>query len=201
MADTLNHNIRNCPYCHEPIQSDITFRNLCEQHGLETHGVASTQFSTLHESRLDYSTRTFSRLDNPEPRTPHNCRVLCCHRIGPYPDFVPLPTRVVEWFPISTRSSDEIQNIESWSEQWLCNGCQAIIPLSSIAQPADSHDCSICQNRQTWIFDNTTNRGEWRCRRCDTEWAIRRVQPTIQNEGIVIQQNNDNLRIRLPFQG
>ena len=110
----------------------LFFYNLCEQHGIEAAGMAAAHTNTVQHARHDYDLRIFSALDIAELTEPTNLRVLCCHRVGPPPEFVALPTRTVTWCPVPIRVEGEMQHINDWRQEWLCHGCNSIIPFETV---------------------------------------------------------------------
>ena len=122
---------------------DAELRQICAQHGLPVPERLSGE-STVREVVRDYTLRTFTRNDAPEPRPP-GVSVLCCHRVAPAhtpgepAHFVELPDRSMPWAPAPIRHS------------------------TGNVPPQAGDPCERCGVIQQWTFDRFTARGELSC--------------------------------------
>ena len=92
---------------------------LCATAGLSMAGTPLDGGATAHQVVRDYSARTFSRADAPEPPEP---QANCCARIaGPGMGLVELPDRSMRWSPVPHRGGG---GIAAWTGMWLCLRCQ-----------------------------------------------------------------------------
>ena len=145
---------------------DAELRQLCAQHGLPVPERLSGE-STVREVVRDYTLRTFTRNDAPEPRPPPGVSVLCCHRVAPAhtpgepAHFVELPDRSMPWAPAPIRHST---GIAAWRPAWVCPRCGEEAGLDDVDVPPQAGDpCERCGVIQQWTFDRFTARGELSC--------------------------------------
>ncbi|CAE7241283.1 unnamed protein product, partial [Symbiodinium sp. CCMP2456] len=87
----------------------------------------------------DYTIRTFTSNDAPEPQPPTHVRVLCCRRVaavrgdGGEINFVELPDRRMQWSPIAVRGDTGIM---AWRLSWACPRCSRVLDWEEAAVPA-----------------------------------------------------------------
>ena len=81
----------SCPNCraavdHLPREPSIACR--CRELGIDLEPTVPPAHDTAVTAVRDYSTRTFSRADAPEPAEPLHIRAVCCRRVaGPAMDY------------------------------------------------------------------------------------------------------------------
>ena len=100
----------HCPECIAGGWSgahDALLRSLCLRHGVAMPARLSGE-STVREAVRDYTLRTFTANDAPEPPPPPGVAVLCCQRLAAMGvaggvDFVGLPHREMQWAPVPIR--------------------------------------------------------------------------------------------------
>ena len=93
------------------------------------------------------------------PPEPH-IRPLCCHRVGPYPEFALLDDRRMEWSPIAPSSRGG-----SWVSQWVCRSCSRAVQESDIP-PSGAVSCHSCQGPAAVIFDTISGALQHFCFAC-----------------------------------
>ena len=176
----LARNLPECPNCRSPfpeLGTSPPFRALCMQHGVDPAGTAPEQFNTVRACVQDYTCRTFSRLDAPEPPRPHACHVMCCHRVGMIrdfagsePRFVDLPDRSMAWSPVAMYGSC---SIEGWRQQWQCLRCSNTVTPAEVGMPEGVRpSCNTCHTLQEWSFDCVLRAGRWTCPACPNSEVI-----------------------------
>ena len=138
---------------------------LCRRHGLAIPERLSGK-STVREAIRDYTLRTFTSSDAPEPPPPPGISVLCCQRLAAMGhaggvDFVPLPHREMQWAPIPIRHG---AGIAAWRPAWLCPGCAQEVRLDALQIPAGvGGPCNRCGAVTRWEYDRVTGRGTCSC--------------------------------------
>ncbi|CAE7822655.1 unnamed protein product [Symbiodinium sp. CCMP2592] len=118
----------HCPVCAAGGWADADdqwLRAACAARGIE----APTRLpapSTVRQGIADYTIRTFTSNDAPEPQPPTHVRVLCCRRVAAVRgdegeiNFVELPDRRIQWSPIAVRGDTGIM---AWRLSWACPRC------------------------------------------------------------------------------
>ena len=135
----------SCPNCraavdHLPREPSIASR--CRQLGIDLEPTVPPAHDTAVTAVRDYSTRTFSRADAPEPAKPLHIRAVCCRRLaGPAMDFVELPDARMHWAPVPQRRSD---GIGAWQPLWLCIRPPAAHLLQNHLHPAPPQPSPSC---------------------------------------------------------
>ena len=146
-------------------EQDALLRALCRRHGLAIPERLSGE-STVREAIRDYTLRTFTSSDAPEPPPPPGIAVLCCQRLAAMGhaggvDFVPLPHREMQWAPIPIRHG---AGIAAWRPAWLCPGCAQEVRLDALQIPAGvGGPCNRCGAVTRWEYDRVTGRGTCSC--------------------------------------
>ena len=157
----------SCPNCrvavdHLPREPSIASR--CRQLGIDLEPEAPPPHDTAFATVRDYSTRTFSRADAPEPAEPPHIRAVCCRRLaGPAMDFVELPDARMHWAPVPQRQTD---GIGAWQALWICMRCQSELRLDRIIVPEPRAACPPCEVPLHWEVDMSLRQERWVCGRC-----------------------------------
>ena len=155
----------HCPVCAAggwANADDQWLRAACATRGIE----APTRLpapSTVRHGVADYTIRTFTSNDAPEPQPPTHVRVLCCRRVaavrgdGGEINFVELPDRRMQWSPIAVRGDTGIM---AWRLSWACPRCSRVLDWEEAAVPADAGTpCPDCHRPRSWEFDATARTG------------------------------------------
>eukprot|EP00439_Symbiodinium_sp_Y106_P002393 s689_g1.t1 len=122
--------------------------------------------STVREAVRDYTLRTFTANDAPEPPPPPGVAVLCCQRLAAMGvaggvDFVGLPHREMQWAPVPIRHGS---GIAAWRPAWLCPGCAQEVLLDALEVPAGvGESCNRCGNEVRFEYDRVAGRGTRNC--------------------------------------
>ncbi|CAE7683973.1 unnamed protein product [Symbiodinium sp. CCMP2592] len=157
----------SCPNCraavdHLPREPSIATR--CRQLGIDLEPETPPPHDTAFAVVRDYSTRTFSRADAPEPVEPLHIRAVCCRRLaGPAMDFVELPDARMHWAPVPQRRTD---GIGAWQALWICMRCQNELPLDRVTVPEPRPACPLCEVPLHWEVDMSRRQERWVCGRC-----------------------------------
>ena len=147
-----------CPLCRDvpcrfcsverwgPAQ-DALLRELCASEGVPVPG-RLPPMSTVQAAVQDYTLRTFTSNDAPEPPCPQFLAVLCCPRVGAVRnvggtvEFVELDDRTMPWSPVPQRGGD---GICGWTRAWTCSRCSRHVEWGDIAAPdAVGRPCPRC---------------------------------------------------------
>ena len=129
---------------------------------------------TVYAAVSDYSVRTFSRADAPEPEEPRHVRASCCARLaGPAMGFVELPDRTMRWSPVPRRGH---AGIHSWTPAWICMRCQAELPAASVSIPLPRPACHCCRALMVWEVDLRLEMERWVCSRCPAAGPARPLE-------------------------
>ncbi|CAE7612884.1 unnamed protein product [Symbiodinium sp. CCMP2592] len=151
----------HCPVCAAGGWADADdqwLRAACAARGIE----APTRLpapSTVRQGIADYTIRTFTSNDAPEPQPPTHVRVLCCRRVAAVRgdegeiNFVELPDRRMQWSPIAVRGDTGIM---AWRLSWACPRCSRVLDWEEAAVLADAGTpCADCRRPRSWEFDAT----------------------------------------------
>ncbi|CAE7853260.1 unnamed protein product, partial [Symbiodinium necroappetens] len=144
---------------------DAEVRAACEREGVPMPSRLTGE-DTVRGAVRDYTLRTFTTNDAPEPPPPPGIRVLCCHHVAAVNgangvDFVRLPHRAMQWAPVPIRHA---AGIAAWQPSWLCPGCAQEVRLADLDVPADAgQPCSRCGRALRWEYDRATGRGQLSC--------------------------------------
>ena len=168
LADLFaNQQQASCPQCQiplEPLLNHPDFLQFCLSHGVVS-GIRASSSNTIRNAVADYTVRTFSAADVPQPPHPPHVHVLCCHRISGPPDFIELPDREMTWAPEVTERHAE-GGIADWREQWMCPRCSRTLSPSAIDAPTEARVCALCDQPCRWSYDTANSTGVWSCHRC-----------------------------------
>ena len=130
------HRHGQCPNCRQNIaylRHDRAFTARCEHAGVRMPPFAADGAETVYAAVSDYSVRTFSRADAPQPEEPRHVRASCCARLaGPAMGFVELPDRTMRWSPVPRRGH---AGIHSWTRP----GSACVAKRSCLQQASPSH--------------------------------------------------------------
>ena len=160
-----NTSIEACLYCRHPMTDprlEQEFQDLCGEQGVAFIGSDTQDLDNQTSNTFvvhDYTDRYFVQGEAREPEEPIDLRMLCCHRIGPPPDFVRLPERNMKWSPVArydTRLLDNGQRrVSRWHSQWICMGCSSEVSLETAlaTRPAGQQQCAACGRAPIWEFD------------------------------------------------
>ena len=158
-----------CPVCAASGWADTDdqwLRAACAARGIE----APTRLpapSTVRQGVADYTIRTFTSSDAPEPLPPAHAHALCCHRVaavrGDAGDisFLELPHRHMEWSPIAVRGE---AGVLAWRLSWACPRCSRVLDWAEAEVPNDAGTpCPDCRRLRGWEFDAAARTGHLCC--------------------------------------
>ena len=175
-----------CPFCRSNDFTVEEFRTMCNDRQIEVDNLQrQNTHNTIRQTGGHSHDRTYAENAIPDPPQPADRRGLCCPQISGYPDFLPLPTRTMHWAPTAVREGDQIDH---WLEQWMCRTCHRTVDRQNVNPTSDPYDCRQCLQRCTWVFEGENLDGEWRCTRCDNDWALRRICRSIRPMRVIHDQ-------------
>ena len=158
-----------CPVCAADgwvDANDQWLRAACAARGIEAP-MRLPAPSTVRQGVADYTIRTFTSNDAPEPPPPLHARVLCCRRVaavrgdGGGVNFVELPHRNMQWSPIAVRGE---AGILAWRLSWACPRCSRVLDWEEAEVPPDAGTpCPDCHRLRGWEFDATAQTGHLCC--------------------------------------
>ena len=94
------------------------------------------------------------------PHAPRSVLPLCCHHVGPPPNFALLPERAMRWAPLCTQTAGPAQTIG----MWLCLSCSREVQQSHpVMQPPTGPPCCPEHGPQCFIVDFTSSEQGWAC--------------------------------------
>ena len=132
-----------CPVCAADgwvDANDQWLRAACAARGIEAP-MRLPAPSTVRQGVADYTIRTFTSNDAPEPPPPLHARVLCCRRVAAVRgddggvNFVELPHRNMQWSPIAVRGE---AGILAWRLSWACPRCSRVLDWEEAEVPPDA---------------------------------------------------------------
>ena len=168
-----------CPLCHHgacPVcavdgwapEHDDQLTAWCREEALHPPPRLPDQ-RTAQSSVQDYTVRTFTGQDAPEPPEPVHVVVSCCRRLAAVrPDpgqsdaqFLELAHRAAAWSPIPRRHE---RGIAAWQGAWACPRCARVTHSEDVHVPAEAGAaCPACGRMRLWEHDAAAGTGRLTC--------------------------------------
>ncbi|CAJ1376764.1 unnamed protein product [Effrenium voratum] len=168
-----------CPLCHHgacPVcavdgwapEHDDQLTAWCREEALHPPPRLPDQ-RTAQSSVQDYTVRTFTGQDAPEPPEPVHVVVNCCRRLAAVrPDpgqsdaqFLELAHRAAAWSPIPRRHE---RGIAAWQGAWACPRCARVTHSEDVHVPAEfGAACPACGRMRLWEHDAAAGTGRLTC--------------------------------------
>jgi hypothetical protein len=164
LADVVARGIHTCPNCRLVMQRPLLLNLSC-----------ATQPPPPNDSDVGRLSMCPTAPIMPPP--PLHVQPICCSRVGPPPDFQELPDRSMEWAPTAQREGG---NVVAWIGEWMCRQCSGSLVVDSFPTPGRVEACERCYTFGTWVWDQVSGRGEWRCASCRPYYLHDVVVPALE---------------------
>ena len=133
-----------CPLCRGGLCSSCSPAGWTAQHETQSTCPSDPQrlevFSTAQGIVAEYTTRTFTANDAPQPAPPLHATAICCHRLAAIPgsgradmEFVELPQRDMPWSPVPIRHA---AGVAAWRLPWTCPRGSRLVDWDEANVPA-----------------------------------------------------------------